>query len=134
MSGLTACALVAEDAAGNEVARTTVPADWDAGALETERQTTVDVTTRSDASDLTQVLAIDGVLRDPLPASLELRYESRDSVDIPVAADGSFHYDVPREREGDFMTPRRLIGRDEQGRIVFERPVAAVAYWHGLGR
>lgn len=126
--------LVAADAAGGEVARATVPADWDAGALETERRATVDVTTRSDESDLTKVLGIDGVLRDPVPASLALVYDSGHSAEIPVARDGSFHYDVPREREGDFMTPRRLVGRDAQGRIVLDRPVAAVAFWRSQGR
>ena len=126
--------LVAADAAGSEVARTTVPADWDASAAETERQTTVDVLTRSDESDLTKVLGIDGMLRDPLPASLELVYDSDHSVEIAIASDGSFHYDVPRERQGDFMTPRRLVGRDAQGRVVLDRPVAAVAFWHSQGR
>ena len=67
--------LVADDAAGTELARLTVPSDWDAGAAEVERQTTSDVTTRSDSSDFTKVLGIDGVLRDPRPASLQLVYD-----------------------------------------------------------
>ena len=64
--------LVAEDAGGREVARGTVPPDWDAGTAEVERRTTVDVTTRSDSRDFTKVLGIDGVIHDPKPASLEL--------------------------------------------------------------
>ena len=122
-------ALVAADAAGTELARTTVPADWDASAQDVAKETTIDVTTRSDGSDFTKVLGIDGVLRDPLPASLQLVYDDSHTADIALEPDGSFHYDVPADRQADFMTPRRLVGRDAQGRIVVDRPVAAVAYW-----
>jgi hypothetical protein len=121
--------LEADDSGGIAVARVTVPADWDASAADVGRQTTVDVTTRSDSSDFTKVLGIDGVLRDPIPASLELVYDDAHTAAIELAPDGTFHYDVPADRQGDFMTPRRLIGRDAQGRVVVDRPVAAVAYW-----
>jgi hypothetical protein len=126
--------LVAEDASGREVARGTVPSDWDAGAAEVERRTTVDVTTRSDSRDFTKVLGIDGVMRDPKPASLELVYDGGHVVDIALAPDGSFHYDVPGDRQGAFMTPRHLIGRDAQGRVVLDRSVAAVAFWRSATR
>jgi hypothetical protein len=126
--------LVADDAAGTEVARITVPADWDATGAEVAQATTSDVTTRSDDSDLTRVLGIDGVFRDPKPASLELVYGDDASVAIAIASDGSFHYDVPHARQGDFMTPQRLVGRDGRGRIVVERQVAAVAFWRSEGR
>jgi hypothetical protein len=124
-------ALVAEDAAGAEIARTTVPADWDSSAADAQGQTTIDVTTRSAGSDLTKVLGIDGVFRDPTPASLQLVYGDGAVAEVPLEPDGSFHYDVPRGRQGDFMTPQRLVGRDAQGRVVADRPVAAVAYWRG---
>jgi len=127
-------ALVAEDGAGTEIARTTVPSDWDASAADVQRQTTIDVTTRSDGSDLTKVLGVDGVFRDPKPASLQLVYGDGHAVDIALEPDGSFHYDVPRARQGDFMTPRQLVGRDGEGRVVVERPVAAVAYWRAASR
>ena len=126
--------LVADDAAGTEVARVTVPSDWDASAAEVERQTTTDVTTRSDSSDFTKVLGIDGVLRDPKPASLRLVYDRDHTVEITLAPDGSFHYDVPKDRQGDFMTPRHLVGRDAQGQVVVDQPVAAVAYWRSRTR
>jgi hypothetical protein len=129
--GLT---LVAADRNGAEVARVTVPADWDAGSADVEATTTADVTTRSDSSDLTKVLGIDGVLRDPKPASLQIVYDADTTVDIPLAADGSFHYDVPQNRRRAFMTPRHLVGRDATGRIVVERQVAAVAFWRGQER
>ena len=127
-------ALVAADAAGTQLARTTVPADWDANAQDVAKETTIDVTTRSDGNDFTKVLGIDGILRDPLPASLQLVYDDSHTTDIALEPDGSFHYDVPADRQADFMTPRRLIGRDAQGRIVVDRPVAAVAYWRGQSR
>ena len=126
--------LVAADAAGTEVARTTVPADWDASAQDVENETTVDVTTRSDSSDFTKVLGIDGVLRDPVPASLQLVYDDSHTADIALEPDGSFHYDVPSDRQGDFMTPRRLVGRDTQGRVVVDQSIAAVAFWRGEPR
>jgi len=127
-------ALVAEDEAGTEIARTTVPSDWDASAADVQRQTTIDVTTRSDGSDFTKVLGIDGVFRDPKPASLQLVYGDGHAVEVALEPDGSFHYDVPRDRQGDFMTPGRLLGRDARGRVVVERPVAAVAYWRATSR
>jgi hypothetical protein len=127
-------ALVAEDEAGTEIARTTVPSDWDASAADVQRQTTIDVTTRSDGSDFTKVLGIDGVFRDPKPASLQLVYGDGLAVEVALEPDGSFHYDVPRDRQGDFMTPGRLLGRDARGRVVVERPVAAVAYWRATSR
>ena len=126
--------LVADDAAGTELARLTVPSDWDAGAAEVERQTTTDVTTRSDSSDFTRVLGIDGVLRDPRPASLQLVYDRDHTVAIALAPDGSFHYDVPKDRQGEFMTPRHLVGRDAHGDVVLDRPVASVAYWRSKTR
>jgi hypothetical protein len=122
-------ALRAEDAAGKEVARVTVPADWDAGAADEAQQATIDITTRSDSGDFTKVLGIDGVLRDPRPASLELVYDAAHTVEITLSPDGAFHYDVPQDRQGDFMTPRHLLGRDAQGRVVVDRSVAAVAFW-----
>jgi hypothetical protein len=127
-------ALVAADRNGAEVARVTVPADWDAGSAEVDATTTADVTTRSDSSDLTKILGLDGVLRDPKPASLEIVYDANTTVGIPLAPDGSFHYDVPQDRQGAFMTPRRLVGRDARGRIVVDRQVAAVAFWRGRER
>jgi hypothetical protein len=126
--------LVADDAAGTEVARVTVPSDWDASAADVERQTTTDVTTRSDSSDFTKVLGIDGVLRDPKPASLQLVYDRDHTVEITLSPDGNFHYDVPKDRQGDFMTPRHLVGRDAQGQLVVDQPVAAVAYWRSKNR
>jgi hypothetical protein len=126
--------LVADDAAGTALARVTVPSDWDASAADVERQATVDVTTRSDSNDFTRVLGIDGVLRDPKPASLELVYDGNHSVAIALAPDGSFHYDVPSDRQGDFMTARHLVGRDAQGRVVVDQAVAAVAFWRGESR
>jgi hypothetical protein len=126
--------LVADDSAGAEVARITVPSDWDASAADVERQTTIDVTTRSDRSDFTKVLGIDGVLRAPRPASLALVYDADHRIEITLAPDGSFHYDVPQDRQRDFMTPRHLVGRDTQGRVVVDRLVAAVAFWRKESR
>jgi hypothetical protein len=127
-------ALVAANSNGAEVARVTVPADWDARSADVEAAAKSDVTTRSDSSDFTKVLGVDGVLRNPKPASLEIVYDANTTVDIAVAADGSFHYDVPQDRQGDFMTPRRLVGRDAQGRIVVDLQVAAVAFWRSEDR
>lgn len=123
--------LIARDAAGSEVARETVPSDWDASAAEVERLTTVDVTTRSDSSDFTKVLGIEGMLRDPRPATLQLVYSDGATADVTLAPDGSFHYNVPLRRRGDFMTPQHLVGHDADGRVVLDRAVAAVAYWRG---
>ena len=71
-------------------------------------------------------------IRSPHPS--QLVYDDGHAVDIALEPDGSFHYDVPRARQGDFMTPRQLVGRDGEGRVVVERPVAAVAYWRAASR
>jgi hypothetical protein len=89
------------------------------------------VSTRSDASDFTKVYGLEGHVGAAGAASLELDYDDGDRVAIPIQPDGSFAYTVPPDRVDDFMKPRVLIVRDEAGKALVSRPVAAVAFWRG---
>ena len=125
--------LVARDSAGEVVARSTVPADWDGPAVPDEASPLY-VSTRSDASDFTKVYGVEGHVSAPGAASLELVYNDGARVAIAIHPDGSYEYTVPASRVGDFMVPQTLLARDRDGAIVASAKVAAVAYWRGRER
>jgi hypothetical protein len=125
--------LVGRDEDGSVVARTTLPPDWDDPAVPDERAPLY-VGTRSDESDFTKVFGLEGHVSAPGAVRLDLDYGDGTHVRIPIQADGSFEYAVPPDRSDDFMQPRMLVVRDEQGRVIASATVAAVAYWRGRER
>jgi hypothetical protein len=125
--------LVARDEHGWVLARATVPADWDDPAVPDE-QAPLYVSTRSDESDFTKVYGLEGHVSAPGATRLELAYSDGTRVLIPLQADGSYEYTVPADRVGDFMQPRQLSALDDDGHVVANAWVAAVAYWHGQER
>jgi hypothetical protein len=125
--------LIARDAGGSVVARSSVPADWDDAAVPDE-VAPLFVSTRSDESDFTKVYGIEGHVSAAGAVTLELEYAAGDRVSIPIEPDGSYDYTVPAERVDDFMRPRTLSARDRSGEIVATAPVAAVAFWRGRER
>ncbi len=125
--------LLARDDGGSIIATTSVPADWDDPAVPDEAAPLF-VSTRSDESDLTKVYGIEGHVSAEGAASLELDYGDGDSVPIAIEPDGSFEYTVPPDRVDDFMEPRLLVARDQEGTAIVSRPVAAVAWWRGRER
>jgi hypothetical protein len=122
--------LVATDAGGTQVASAEIPpTDFSDPAAQDARQP-IFVSTISTENDLTKVLGVEGSVNVAGAATLELRYPDGDTVEIPMAADGRYRYDLPAPRRDDlFDVPGRLIARDGRGRELATAPVAAVAYW-----
>jgi hypothetical protein len=122
--------LVATDIAGTEIASVEVPpTDFSNPAKQDARQP-IFVSTISTQNDLTRVLGVEGSVNVAGAVNLELRYPDGTTVDIPLSADGHYHYDLPKRRTGDlFDMPGWLTARDRSGNELARTPVAAVAYW-----
>jgi hypothetical protein len=126
--------LIARDATGAEAARGVIPADWDANPDQAP-QPPIEVSTRSNESDVSRVLGIEGSVHAPGAVSLELRYPNGQTDQIPLDAAGHYDYTLPAARQGDlYRRPGALIARDSSGQPLAETPVAAVAYWRGRER
>jgi hypothetical protein len=125
--------LVARNGGGSTVASTSVPPSWDDEAVPDEAGPLY-VGTRSDESDFTKVYGLEGHVSAEGVTRLELQYSDGETVRIPIRPDGSFEYTVPSDRADDFMEPQLVVARDESGKSLASRPVAAVAYWRGLER
>jgi hypothetical protein len=77
------------------------------------------------------VLGIEGSVNVPDAVTLELHYPDGGVIDIPIRANGSYHYGLPAGRQDDlFAHPGRLVARDAEGNELASQPVAAVAFWH----
>jgi hypothetical protein len=124
--------LTARASDGGVLARASIPADWAGPAVPDEEQPLY-VSTRSDSSDFTKVYGIEGHVGADGAASLQLRYQDGTRVAIPLDGN-SYFYAIPPERQDDFMTPQLLVALDDQGAVVAQAPVAAVAYWTGKQR
>ena len=122
--------LVATDLAGTQIASVDVPPTDFTDPTKQDARQPIFVSTISTQDDLTKVLGMEGSVNIPGAVTLELRYPDDTTVDIPLADDGSYRYDVPKQRRDDmFDSPGTLIARDASGREVARTPVAAVAYW-----
>jgi hypothetical protein len=122
--------LVAADAAGIETASVDVPPTDFSDAEKQDAKEPIFVSTISTESDLTKVLGVEGSVNIPGAVALELRYPDGTTVAIPLAADGSYRYDLPERRTGDlFDEPGWLIARDASGNELARAPVASVASW-----
>jgi hypothetical protein len=126
--------LVAYDAAGASLASATAPpTDFsDPGVM--DREMPIFVSTISTQSDFRKVLGVEGSVNVPGAVALELHYPDGSFVDVPLRTNGTYHYDLPAERQNDlFAQPGRLVARDAHGNEIATAPVAAVAYWHSRG-
>jgi hypothetical protein len=122
--------LVAADAAGTEIASVDVPPTDFSDPEKQDAKQPIFVSTISTESDLTKVLGVEGSVNIPGAVTLELRYPDGTTVAIPLAADGSYRYDLPERRTGDlFDEPGWLIARDASGNELARAPVASVASW-----
>lgn len=122
--------LVATDDAGTEIASVDIPPTDFSNPAKQDAMQPIFVSTISTQNDLTKVLGVEGSVNIAGAVSLELRYPDGTRVDIPLTADGHYHYDVPKRRTGDlFDMPGWLIARDPSGNELARTPVAAVAYW-----
>jgi len=122
--------LVAADAAGMQIASVDVPPTDFSDPENQDAKQPIFVSTISTQNDLTKVLGVEGSVNIPGAVTLELRYPDDTTVEIPLAVDGSYRYDLPKQRTGDlFDTPGWLIARDASGKELARAPVAAVAFW-----
>jgi hypothetical protein len=122
--------LVAADGAGTEIASVDVPPTDFSDPEQQDAKQPIFVSTISTESDLTKVLGVEGSVNIQGAVSLELRYPDGTTVAIPLAADGSYRYDIPERRTGElFDEPGWMIARDASGNELARAPVAAVASW-----
>jgi hypothetical protein len=122
--------LVATDVDGTEIASVDIPATDFTNPAKQDAKQPIFVSTISTDDDLTKVLGVDGSVNIHGAATLELTYPDGTVVQIPLATDGRYRYDLPEKRTGDlFESPGWLIARDASGSELARTPVAAVAYW-----
>ncbi len=122
--------LVAADSAGAQIASVDVPPTDFSDPEKQDAKQPIFVSTISTENDLTKVLGVEGSVNIPGAVTLELRYPDDTAVTIPLAADGTYRYDLPERRTGDlFDVPGWLIARDASGNELARAPVAAVAHW-----
>jgi len=122
--------LVARGEDGERLAQAVIPTDAITPPTEAERpHDPIELDTVSTGSDLTLVLRVRGALYVQGVDHLTLRYPDGRAATFEPRGD-RFDYPVPRERQGDLMTPGTITAYDAHGTVLAERPVAAVAYWH----
>jgi hypothetical protein len=121
--------LVARDVDDNRLAQAVIPTDAITPPSEADRpHDPIELDTVSTDADLTLVLRVRGRLYVEGVEHLTLRYP--DGRAVPIEARGHrFDYAVPKQRQGDLMTPGTITAYDAHGTVLAERPVAAVAYW-----
>ena len=93
------------------------------------------VETMSNGDDFTKLLGVKGSVNVAGATSLELHYPNGTVVQIPIATDGSYRYDIPSGRQGDFAKwPGSLMARNVQGDVIATATVASVAWWEARNR
>ena len=122
--------LVARDPDGGRLAQAVIPTDAITPPSEADRpHDPIELDTVSTESDLSLVLRVRGEVHVPGVDHVTLRYPDGSSVRIEPRG-GRFDYAVPKNRQGELMTPGTVTAYDAHGAVLAERPVAAVAYWH----
>src|SRR5262249_43547097 len=126
--------LVARSDKGEVLAQAVVPSDAITPPTESERpHDPIELDTVSTEADLTRVLRVRGDLYVGRVDHVTLRYADGTTVRLPLAG-RRFDYPVPQDRQRDLMRPGTVTAWSADGRVLAERPVAAVAYWHGRNR
>ena len=119
--------LVALNAGGGEVASVAIPADWD-GPARLSPGPIRDVTTRSDSSDFTLVLGIDGVVDPGRVTRLALRWPDGSVSRVAVTPRGGFGYAFPASRFHDLADAvATLVAYSADGAVVDSEPITSVA-------
>lgn len=115
---------------GAVVKRTVVPPLQDDAAQHPDDAQPLFVSTVSDGDDFSVVRAIQGHVNVDDFAALSLTYPDGTEVAVPVRADGSYSYNIPRAREHDFARAfGQLTASDSDGHVLATAPVASVAAW-----
>jgi hypothetical protein len=88
------------------------------------------VSTVSDGSDFTVVLAVEGRVNVSGYAGLELSYPDGTVVSVLTEADGRYRLVLPVDRRDDFARAFGVLtARDSAGRVLATSPVGSVAAW-----
>jgi hypothetical protein len=125
--------LVALDAGGREVARIAIPADWD-GPAQLSTAPIGDLTTRSDSSDFTLVLGIDGVVDPNRVKRLELRWPDGSTTAIGIGRSGGFGYAFPAARVHQLADAvATLVAYGANDTVVDSEPITSVAAKRAVG-
>ena len=124
--------LNALNADGAPLADAVVPADAITPPPDAERHhDPIEVDTISDGRDFTLVLGVRGKVYENGATQLRLRYPDGSARTVRLGEDSRYSLAIPPEHQRDFA--RRagtLEALDKNGRVVADRPVASVAYWH----
>ncbi len=118
------------DSADHDVVTLPVPPlrDNDPDGTKLDRLQRIFVSTISNGDDLTLLLGVEGSVNVAGAVTLELQYPDGTAIPIPMAADGSYHFSVPTERQHDFASASgQLVARNEPGDVVAQVAVASVA-------
>lgn len=126
--------LVARDGDGNPLAQAVIPSDAITPPSEADRpHDPIELDTVSTERDLTLVLRVRGQVYATGVDHMTLRYPDGKTVRMPLRGP-RFDYALPARRRRDFMTPGTVTAWNAAGRVLAERPVAAVAFWHARER
>ena len=118
------------DADGLDVSTLAVPPlrDDDPDGTAYDSAQPVFVSTISNGDDLTLVLGVEGSVNAAGATALELDYPDGTTADIALAADGSYRFMIPPDRQSDFATSfGKLVARDASGAVVGTASFSSVA-------
>lgn len=122
--------IVGVGAGGEDLSKESVPAlrDDDPDGTAHDRVQPIFVSTMSSGGDLTLVLGIEGFVTVDGASTVELQYPDGTTVPVAVAADGSYHVELPADRQHDFATLwGKLVARDADGTILASVAFSSVA-------
>ena len=126
--------LIARDAHGKPLAQAVVPTDAISPPPESQRpHDPIELDTLSTETDFSAVLRVRGDLYIAGVDHVTLRYPDGTSLRLPLRG-RHFDYTVPAARRHQLMSPGTVTAWSATGRVLAERPVAAVAYWHARAR
>jgi hypothetical protein len=121
--------LIARGDDGKPLAQAVAPSDAITPPSESDRpHDPIELDTVSTEADFTQVLRVRGRLYIRGVDHVTLKYADGTTVRLPLDG-GRFDYAVPAERRHDLMQPGSVTAWSADGKLLAQRPVAAVAYW-----
>ena len=123
----TGLVVVGIDSVDHDVVTVAVPPlrDNDPDGTKLDHLQPIFVSTISNGGDLTLLLGVEGSVNVSGAVTLELHYPDGFATTIPIAADRSYHFAVPTERQHDFASATgQLIAKNAVGDAVAVSSVA----------